>query len=221
VSCPSGRSDPLSGFTFGWTKRRLRPWRTFVCSGPWRASSVAGQRTAWFQPLNLKGDFLVSQFAFCQMQLVPMLQRGHFYGDLWRHLYDAFPGEVRFGVDVTGVLDPDSKSPSLIVDGETVGPFDLVVGADGGASTIRPVVVSNPEPTYAGYNVWRGLCPRVGKPSLCGPLSRCLCVVLLRKEYANRWNRTNSDYESDVSNNTPRVVASSSAPSVVVVVVVV
>lgn len=95
-------------------------------------------------------------------ELHAIKDHGHFYGDLWQYLYDAIPGTVRFGVDITAVEDPDSSTPSLIVDGEAVGTLDLVIGADGGASTIRPVVMPNPEPMYAGYNVWRVLCSRVG-----------------------------------------------------------
>lgn len=32
----------------------------------------------------------------------------------------------------------------------------MIIGADGGKSTIRPYVTDR-QPTYAGYTVWRGL----------------------------------------------------------------
>jgi len=37
--------------------------------------------------------------------------------------------------------------------------FDLIIGADGGKSTLRSYV-SEVQPSYSGYQVWRGLVPR-------------------------------------------------------------
>ena len=95
---------------------------------------------------------------------------GHFYGDLWQFLYEALPdGTVRFGVDVRRVLEPTSVAPRLLLGGETEGEgvategFDLIVGADGGKSTLRSYV-SDVLPSYAGYQVWRGLVARDRAP---------------------------------------------------------
>jgi 2-polyprenyl-6-methoxyphenol hydroxylase-like FAD-dependent oxidoreductase len=103
---------------------------------------------------------------------------GYFYGDLWRYLADGLPEDaVQFGVDVTEILDAETEHPRLVVtmpDGggsaggdesskktdtatvTTLGPFDLVVGADGGRSTIRKYVTDQ-VPQYSGYTLWRGL----------------------------------------------------------------
>lgn len=83
---------------------------------------------------------------------------GHFYGDLWRYLYGRLPERtVHFGVDVREVRDAETESPKLQF-GEECREFDLVIGADGGKSTIRPYVTAQ-QPKYAGYQVWRGLVP--------------------------------------------------------------
>lgn len=86
---------------------------------------------------------------------------GHFYGDLWRHLYASLPeGTVTFGADVRQVLDPDSNAPRLLLHNKTTSDaFDLIIGADGGKSSLRAYVTSS-QPSYAGYVVWRGLVPR-------------------------------------------------------------
>lgn len=92
---------------------------------------------------------------------------GHFYGDLWQYLFQGLPdGTVQFGVDVEGVVDADSKAPGIRV-GDELRRYDLIIGADGGRSTIRKYVTDQ-QPTYAGYTVWRGLCPTEG---ISGPPS--------------------------------------------------
>eukprot|EP00978_Attheya_sp_CCMP212_P007819 scaffold18163_cov55-Attheya_sp.AAC.4 len=103
---------------------------------------------------------------------------GHFYGDLWQYLYDGLPPErVHFGYDLMEILNVESKDatpPQLVFappndsgkdngndnDFSTVK-FDLVIGADGGRSTVRPYVTDE-TPKYAGYTVWRGFCPMEG-----------------------------------------------------------
>lgn len=82
----------------------------------------------------------------------------HFYGDLWRFLYEGLPeNTVHFGVDVQDVLQADSKFPQIVIDG-TPQEFDLIIAADGGKSTLRPYVTDE-VPEYAGYTLWRGLVP--------------------------------------------------------------
>jgi 2-polyprenyl-6-methoxyphenol hydroxylase-like FAD-dependent oxidoreductase len=86
----------------------------------------------------------------------PIHGHGHFYGDLWAYLYEGLSAEsVHFGVDVNGIMAADSNTPALRLNGEARA-FDLLVGADGGGSTVRPYVTDQ-TPTYAGYTVWRGL----------------------------------------------------------------
>jgi 2-polyprenyl-6-methoxyphenol hydroxylase-like FAD-dependent oxidoreductase len=116
---------------------------------------------------------------------------GHFYGDLWSFLYDGLPkGTVIFDANVqeirgVGVEDRD-QLPQLVVvlgkdDGSssTIGSctvqdsrqeimdFDLIIGADGGKSTVRPYVTDR-VPKYAGYTLFRGL---VNKEGIAGPPS--------------------------------------------------
>ncbi len=82
--------------------------------------------------------------------------RGHvkFYGDLWQFLYDGLPeGTVRFGVDVTRIVAPASVSPRLVLPGGVEQEFDIIIGADGGKSNIRPYVTSR-QPEYSGIYIY-------------------------------------------------------------------
>jgi 2-polyprenyl-6-methoxyphenol hydroxylase-like FAD-dependent oxidoreductase len=103
---------------------------------------------------------------------------GHFYGDLWLYLFEGIPdGLVCFGVDVDEILDPLSDAPHVSIDGED-RVFDLVIGADGGKSSVR-AYVTDMVPVYAGYTVWRGLVPTRGIP---GPPSGSRTVQGVRYE---------------------------------------
>jgi len=92
---------------------------------------------------------------------------GHFYGDLWAYLYQGLPAQtVHFGADIREIIDPDSNQPGLRLDG-SVQRFDLVIGADGGKSAVR-AYVTDAQPSYSGYALWRGLAPVAG---IAGPPS--------------------------------------------------
>jgi 2-polyprenyl-6-methoxyphenol hydroxylase-like FAD-dependent oxidoreductase len=81
---------------------------------------------------------------------------GHFYGDLWQYLYDGLPiSTVKFGVDIQEIINPESLKPTLEIEG-TKHEFDLIIGADGGKSTVRKYVTDS-TPKYAGYTLWRTL----------------------------------------------------------------
>jgi 2-polyprenyl-6-methoxyphenol hydroxylase-like FAD-dependent oxidoreductase len=81
---------------------------------------------------------------------------GHFYGDLWHYLYDGLPKSlVKFGIDIQEILHPESLKPTLEIEGK-LQEFDLIIGADGGKSTIRKYV-TDAKPQYAGYTLWRTL----------------------------------------------------------------
>jgi len=81
---------------------------------------------------------------------------GHFYGDLWQYLYDGLPkSSIKFGVDIQEIHNPESLKPTLEIEGK-LQDFDLIIGADGGKSTIRKYV-SHATPQYAGYTLWRTL----------------------------------------------------------------
>jgi len=91
----------------------------------------------------------------------PIKGHGHFYGDLWQYFYEGLPeGMVHFGVDVQEILDSSSDSPQLVI-GDGPQHFDIIIGADGGKSTVRKYVTDQ-LPKYAGYTVWRGLVPMAG-----------------------------------------------------------
>ncbi|KAJ1431286.1 hypothetical protein B484DRAFT_395520 [Ochromonadaceae sp. CCMP2298] len=65
---------------------------------------------------------------------------GHFYGSLWKYLYDGLPpNTVRFGAQAEEIDDLAAPRVTL-ADGSTHWPFDFVVGADGGASVVRKYV---------------------------------------------------------------------------------
>jgi 2-polyprenyl-6-methoxyphenol hydroxylase-like FAD-dependent oxidoreductase len=99
----------------------------------------------------------------------PIRGHGHFYGDLWAYLYEGLPSEsVHFGVRIDEIISADSDTPTLRLSGESRA-FDLVIGADGGGSTIRPCVTDQ-APSYAGYTVWRGLVSTEGVAT--GPSGR-------------------------------------------------
>jgi 2-polyprenyl-6-methoxyphenol hydroxylase-like FAD-dependent oxidoreductase len=86
---------------------------------------------------------------------------GHFYGDLWEYLYRGLPiDSVHFGVNVQTLADAGSERPSPVIEGKLKA-FDIIIGADGGKSTIRPFVTDQ-QPVYSGYTVWRGLMPMKG-----------------------------------------------------------
>jgi 2-polyprenyl-6-methoxyphenol hydroxylase-like FAD-dependent oxidoreductase len=86
---------------------------------------------------------------------------GHFYGDLWEYLYQGLPKEnVHFETDVQTIADAVSDRPGLVIDGKATA-FDIIIGADGGKSTIRPFVTQQ-QPVYSGYTAWRGLVPMHG-----------------------------------------------------------
>ena len=81
---------------------------------------------------------------------------GHFYGDLWKYLYEGLPKySIKFGVEIQEIYNPESLKPTLKIQGK-LQKFDLIIGADGGKSTIRKYV-TDAVPQYAGYTLWRTL----------------------------------------------------------------
>ncbi len=130
-----------------------RDWREFVDAGyfdaamPVRSCSsrrwivrdpAAGEdgRLAWRQPLELR---LTN------------------WGIVWRALRGRVPEGVGWRTaTVTGVRDTGDGA-EVAHDGVTER-FDVVVGADGYASLVRPVTGGG-RPRYAGYALWRGNYP--------------------------------------------------------------
>ena len=86
----------------------------------------------------------------------PIRNHGHFYGDLWQYLFEDLPkSSVKFGVDIQEKINPESLKPTLEIKGR-FQEFDLIIGADGGKSTLRKYV-TDATPQYAGYTLWRTL----------------------------------------------------------------
>ena len=81
--------------------------------------------------------------------------------DLHRALAEALGSDsVRFGQRTTG-FSQDDEAVRVQFDDGTEFAADVLVGADGLHSAIRPQIVETGEPRYAGYAYWRG---RTDKP---------------------------------------------------------
>jgi 2-polyprenyl-6-methoxyphenol hydroxylase-like FAD-dependent oxidoreductase len=83
---------------------------------------------------------------------------------IYTMLRDAFglshyhPGHTLSGVTQTG----DKVTATFLNDHSVEA--DLLVGADGGGSTVRQLLWADSEPEYAGYLAWRGLLPEDALP---------------------------------------------------------
>ena len=99
--------------------------------------------------------YLSNDGAVRHKQVAPQTQTS--WSTLYSHLLAEFPDEhyhrgkklvdLKQGVD--GVI-------ASFEDG-TTATGDILVGADGGGSTVRQLVSPGSRPTYSGYVVWRGL----------------------------------------------------------------
>lgn len=79
------------------------------------------------------------------------------YSALWRALYSCFdPDRYRFGAEVTSFEQTSEKVTVKLAGGE-VHACDLLVAADGIASSARRMLLPEVEPRYAGYVAWRGV----------------------------------------------------------------
>ncbi len=87
----------------------------------------------------------------------------------WDHLYRSFheqlgEGEYRTGRAVIEVGQGQASAWLTLDDGERVE-AELLIGADGVGSVVRPAVTGSGERArYAGYLAWRGLLPEADLP---------------------------------------------------------
>ncbi|MFI9271331.1 FAD-dependent monooxygenase [Kitasatospora sp. NPDC052896] len=91
---------------------------------------------------------------------VPMPFRSYNWGSLWRELRDRIPADVdyRSGATVARVRPEADGAVVALTDG-TEERFDLVVGADGYRSVVRPALHPGAVAEYGGYLAWRGTLP--------------------------------------------------------------
>ncbi len=78
-------------------------------------------------------------------------------GDLIRALTERARNAgvtLRYGEMVTGYTNTDAGVTAHLESGEAIG-ADLLIGADGLASTIRSQMLNLPHPPYSGYVAWR------------------------------------------------------------------
>lgn len=86
----------------------------------------------------------------------PTHNRFSSWNTIYRALRRALPDErYHLGHKVTGFREANG-GVTLEIEGRPDQPADLVVAADGVASTLRPLVEPDTEPEYAGYVAWRG-----------------------------------------------------------------
>jgi 2-polyprenyl-6-methoxyphenol hydroxylase-like FAD-dependent oxidoreductase len=77
------------------------------------------------------------------------------WGRLYRSLRDAWPSEnYRLGASLRSVEQDAHGVTAVFADGTRVQ-GDLLVGADGGRSTVREQFLPELKPQYAGYVAWR------------------------------------------------------------------
>jgi 2-polyprenyl-6-methoxyphenol hydroxylase-like FAD-dependent oxidoreductase len=88
-------------------------------------------------------------------QLAPQLQTS--WNALYSNLLKVLPAEnYHLGKQFVGVDQRDDGVTAHFEDGSSAE-ADLLIGADGGDSTVRGLVLPGVSPVYAGYVVWLGL----------------------------------------------------------------
>jgi 2-polyprenyl-6-methoxyphenol hydroxylase-like FAD-dependent oxidoreductase len=79
----------------------------------------------------------------------------------WNKLYGVlrhnFPDEQYHRGAKLVAIEQDGHGVTAIFADGTSAHGDLLIGADGGNSTVRELMLPNISPRYAGYTVWRGL----------------------------------------------------------------
>jgi len=79
------------------------------------------------------------------------------WGRLYRSLRDPLPaGSYRLGMALTRVEQDADSVTAIFANGQRVT-GDLLVGADGGRSTVREQFMPTLAPEYAGYVAWRAM----------------------------------------------------------------
>ncbi|MGP5328223.1 FAD binding domain-containing protein [Pseudomonas helleri] len=85
------------------------------------------------------------------------------WNTLYSNLISVFPEDnYHKGRELVTLEQKDNGVTAYFADG-SMAHGDVLIGADGGSSTVRGLVLPNTHPTYSGYVVWRGL---VNEPDL-------------------------------------------------------
>ncbi|PWY50391.1 FAD binding domain-containing protein [Pseudomonas sp. RW409] len=85
---------------------------------------------------------------------------------LYTTLRDAFgPGHYHRGQTLAGIDQSEPGSVSAVFDSGHQAQAQLLLGADGGSSTVRRLLWPDSQPSYAGYVAWRGLVPERAVPA--------------------------------------------------------
>lgn len=81
------------------------------------------------------------------------------WGVLWRSLRAGVADDRYHDAAAIETVDANTDRASITLTDGTTATFDVIIGADGYRSTVRPLVVDTTEPDYAGYILWRGNFP--------------------------------------------------------------
>ena len=91
---------------------------------------------------------------------------------LYRPLRDALPAQHYHPAKSLVTTEQDARGITAVFADGTRVTGDLLVAADGPRSTIRPQVLPQVRPDYAGYVAWRGLTAEPRSPSTARCCSR-------------------------------------------------
>jgi 2-polyprenyl-6-methoxyphenol hydroxylase-like FAD-dependent oxidoreductase len=87
------------------------------------------------------------------------------WGRLYQSLRDPLPkASYRLGMALARIEQDDNSVSAIFADG-TRATGELLVGADGGRSTVREQFLPDLQPNYAGYVAWRAMLDEVDVPA--------------------------------------------------------
>jgi 2-polyprenyl-6-methoxyphenol hydroxylase-like FAD-dependent oxidoreductase len=112
------------------------------------AESTLGVHTPHYILLNARGEI------GCRLEYPRVMSA---WARLYRPLKDALPAPHYHPVKSFVAAEQDERGITAIFADGSRARGDILVAADGPRSTVRPSVLSELRPDYAGYVAWRGL----------------------------------------------------------------